>query len=192
MKTSNHRTQALTLLLLAVASLPASAQLSTTANGPYYATPSWNQKLATNRFVVLANWNGEAVLDRETGLVWETTSGPPFATWFEASFRCIGLTKGGRAGWRLPTVQDLQSLTDPAKTGSPPTIALPQGHPFSPVSPYYWSATDRAMTSSTGPLAWAVSFVGHPVSVEFKANTTVGQWGVGSWCVRGGPATGAQ
>lgn len=42
------------------------------SNGPYYAEPSWDQKLpAATRFVVLMDWNNEAVLDRETGLVWE-------------------------------------------------------------------------------------------------------------------------
>ena len=46
------------------------ATAQTTANGPYYATPSWDQKLQCDtpatcpRFIVLANWNSEAVLDR--------------------------------------------------------------------------------------------------------------------------------
>ena len=30
---------------------PASAQVSITGNGPYYATPSWDQKLITGRFI---------------------------------------------------------------------------------------------------------------------------------------------
>jgi hypothetical protein len=43
----------------------------TASPGPYYAWPSWDQKLAAStRFVVLSNWNNEAVLDRETGLTW--------------------------------------------------------------------------------------------------------------------------
>lgn len=42
------------------------------APGPYYATPSWDQQLpAASRFIVLSNWNAEAVLDRETGMVWQ-------------------------------------------------------------------------------------------------------------------------
>src|SRR5215471_19635510 len=47
--------------------------------GPYYANPSWDQQLpGATRFIVLSNWvdanfpnGGAAVLDRETGLVWE-------------------------------------------------------------------------------------------------------------------------
>src|SRR5271169_1120634 len=50
----------------------AAAQVS--QNGPYYANPSWDQQLpASTRFVVLTNWGSQAVLDRETGLVWELT-----------------------------------------------------------------------------------------------------------------------
>ena len=39
--------------------------LGATGTGPYYATPSWDQKLPSDtRFIVLTNWNSEAVLDR--------------------------------------------------------------------------------------------------------------------------------
>ena len=63
--------------MLVFAAAPVAAV--TTASGPYYATPSWDQQLpASTRFVVLSNWidaahplGGAAVLDRETGLVWE-------------------------------------------------------------------------------------------------------------------------
>ena len=55
---------------LAIASGPVGAK--TTHNGPYYANPSWDQQIpAGQRFIVLSNWNNAAVLDRETGLVWE-------------------------------------------------------------------------------------------------------------------------
>lgn len=44
---------------------------SVSAVGPYYALPSWDQKIAAaTRFVVLTNWSSQAVLDKETGLVW--------------------------------------------------------------------------------------------------------------------------
>jgi hypothetical protein len=58
---------------LAFASRPFGAEIS--QNGPYYATPSWDQKLpAATRFIVLSDWFNEAALDRETGLVWELSS----------------------------------------------------------------------------------------------------------------------
>src|SRR5208337_2627979 len=50
--------------------VPAEAAKNTT--GPRYEPPSWDQTLPANqRFVVLTNMNSEAVLDKETGLVWE-------------------------------------------------------------------------------------------------------------------------
>jgi len=64
-----------TLGLLAVGPLsglsgPAHAQ--TTANGPFYVSSSWDRTLPVSaRFIVLSNFSGQAVLDRETGLVWE-------------------------------------------------------------------------------------------------------------------------
>jgi hypothetical protein len=49
---------------LPFASEPVIAQ--STQNGPYYANPSWDQQLPdATRFIVLLNWNSEAVLDRE-------------------------------------------------------------------------------------------------------------------------------
>jgi hypothetical protein len=69
---------ALRIGVLGVTGLTANlANAQTTAPGTYYAIPSWDQKLQRDtqatcpRFVVLSNWNNEAVLDRETGLVWE-------------------------------------------------------------------------------------------------------------------------
>src|SRR5215510_6157009 len=47
------------------------ATVASTAAGPYYVPPVWGQTLAPNvRFVILSNFNGDAVLDRTTGLVW--------------------------------------------------------------------------------------------------------------------------
>ena len=62
----------LSLGLLAGMVLTAPPAQAVDAVGPYYALPSWDRKMAAvNRFVVLTNWNSEAVLDKETGLVWE-------------------------------------------------------------------------------------------------------------------------
>src|SRR5215510_8701144 len=94
---------------------PAYAQ--TTAPGPYYATPSWDQTLpASTRFVVLSNMANAAVLDRETGLVWHRSPIPGTRPFFDASGQCLVSKTGNRAGWRLPTVNELQSLFDPSQT----------------------------------------------------------------------------
>src|SRR5262245_31179385 len=66
------------IIVFAIGSIAANGFAQTTAPGPYYATPSWDQQLPVGqRFIVLSNWNNFAVLDRETGLVWQRTI-PPF------------------------------------------------------------------------------------------------------------------
>src|SRR6266404_2490251 len=79
------------------------AGAATTAAGPYYANPSWDQQLpASTRFVVLSNWidaahasGGAAVLDRETGLVWEQSPSTTTLFWLAAEGHCNDLRTGG-------------------------------------------------------------------------------------------------
>jgi hypothetical protein len=131
MKYRLSTTLALVILTMALAAAMARAQ--TVANGPYYASPSWDQTLpVATRFIVLSNFNSEAVLDRETGLVWEKTPSASTFTQNNANRHCQHLTTGGRMGWRMPQTAELFSLLDPSQInnsfGSP--AALPIGHPF--------------------------------------------------------------
>jgi hypothetical protein len=169
----------LVLATLSVAASPARAQ--TVAVGPYYATPSWDQKLQCDtqatclRFVVLANWNNEAVLDRETGLVWERS--PSVAKFPLLNTHCLGdVSAGGRRGWRTPTVNELSSLFDPSAS-SP---ALPPGHPFQNVQfgflEEYWTTTAFGSASSRFILNFALGGIG---------DTGAGA-SLHIWCVRGG------
>ena len=147
--------------------------------GSYYATPSWDQTIITPiRFIVLTNMNSEAVLDKETGLVWEQSSSTDTKNWIDAHYHCNALTKGNRMGWRLPTLQELESLVDPSRINP----ALPNGHPFSNVqSSVYWSSTTyAAMTTSPG-YAWLVHFHNGDVGYGNKGNS-----GMYVRCVRGG------
>ena len=166
------------LILVVMISLGASPALGGSGSGPYYGTPSWDQTLpASARFMVLTNMNGAAVLDRETGLVWEKSPSTDTFDWESAQYaHCNSLSTGGRLGWRLPTIQELASLVDPSVPSPGPT--LPSGHPFSNVqSAYYWSATTWANDTS---FAWGVGF----------HNTVVDIFGKSArfpvWCVRGG------
>jgi len=158
-----------------------SAAAQTVAAGPYYATPSWDQKLQCDtqatclRFVVLANWNNEAVLDRETGLVWERS---PSAVKFPLdNTHCLSeVSAGGRRGWRTPTVNELSSLLDPS-ANSP---ALPPGHPFQNVQfgflEEYWTTTAFGSSSSRFILNFAQGGIGNTgAGLSFHI-----------WCVRGG------
>lgn len=179
------------LLALGILTLSARAvEAQTTAVGPYYATPSWDQTFACNtpascpRFVVLSNFNSEAVLDRETGLVWERSPSTELFTWHVAHVRCNEfVTLGNRLGWRLPTVNELASLVDPSRSDP----ALPAGHPFTNVllSEYYWSATTDSRVIDN---KWVVGFFGDG-DVGNGRNKNGSRF---VWCVRGGHGTDPQ
>ena len=156
-----------------------SAEAQTSAAGPYYAVPSWDQKLpSSTRFIVLSNWNNEAVLDRETGLVWERTLGGGISDWFVANSTCIVKTVGGRLGWHLPTIQELASLIDPSVAAPGPT--LPAGHPFINVAAAgYWSSTSQAPAATQ---AWTVDFSSGFILGFREKGTTFRN----VWCTRGG------
>jgi hypothetical protein len=163
--------------LLAGAALTASPAQAVDAVGPSYAKPAWDQQIApADRFVVLTNWGSQAVLDKETGLVWERTPTLQVTTWSNARLACTGRTIGNRKGWRLPSVVELSSLIDRSVSPGP---TLPVGHPFVGVlAASYWSAA----TYAVNPIdAWYVYF-GDGFTGE--ANKTGSSGPV--WCVRGG------
>jgi hypothetical protein len=158
---------------------PALAQ--TTSAGPYYATPSWDQTLPTStRFIILSNFASAAVLDRETGLVWEKAPSSALRTWAGTSQAldsaravCIGTIIGGRSGWRLPSVAELQSVKDP----SLPSPFVPT-NVFTGVTGDYWSSTTVADIPTS---AWVADF-GTFGGFNVLPKTTP----VRIWCVRGG------
>jgi Protein of unknown function (DUF1566) len=74
--------------------------------------PTWSLLLpAAQRYVVVMS--GAAVLDKETGLVWQRSPSAAGAgyPWHSANYLCARSSDtGGRRGWRLPTVAELSSL----------------------------------------------------------------------------------
>lgn len=106
-------------------------------SGPYMAPPAWAQILTPQvRFVVLTNMSDDAVLDRETGLVWARVNAFPFPlspaamNWRDARDTCLDLQVGNRTGWRLPTTMELMSLVDYGASFGGGVTRFPAGHPF--------------------------------------------------------------
>jgi hypothetical protein len=156
-------------MLVATAALVTLASLA--AAGPFQ---TWDNRIGPGRFKVLTDFDGHAVLDKETGLVWERSPSQTGVDWSEAQVHCNELSVANRLGWRLPTLQELASLADPTQTFP----ALPAGHPFSQVlTGSYWSGTTLGSDTT---FAWVVRFL----------QGTVGNFGKTSihavWCVRGG------
>lgn len=89
------------------------------------AKTSWSKILTTDRFELVME-NNEAVLDRETGLVWQRVATNVKYNWDVAQSVCYNLEIGGRKGWRLPTLAELSTLVEPANDDP----ALPANHPF--------------------------------------------------------------
>lgn len=143
---------------------------------------SWSNVIpnANRRFIVLADFSNQAVLDRETGLVWEQSPDTTTRDWATARHYCVNKNVGGRRGWRLPSVPELASLIDPS---------LPAPHV--PVSVFtgaqtgfsdYFSASESASATPDFPIgagAWGVEFGNGDVDVYSKTSTLF------TWCVRG-------
>ena len=123
-----------------------------TYNSQATAVHSWDQILPANeRFELVMN--NEAVLDRETGLVWERNTIDTIRDWPQAQSYCYKNNIGGRGGWRLPTIAELRTLVDTTQFNP----ALPAGHLFTNTkSDGYWSSTNYADVSS---YAWYIVFV---------------------------------
>ena len=142
------------------------------------ATPAEAQDSPTgqpsaSRFVVLEAFSNEAVLDNETGLVWETIPARAATIWKNAGNICAKKTVGGKKGWRLPAVKELATLAD-HNVYPPP--ALPAGHPFSNIEFFgYWTSTEHEDYTMS---AWDVNFDYGLVGNDFKVNKNF------IWCVR--------
>ena len=146
---------------------------TTTAAGPYYATPSWDQQLPNaTRFVTLSNWNNQAVLDRETGLVWQTTLASGDTDYATASRVCMLSVTGGRAGWRLPTIQELVRTLNVAG-------GLVQGSPFDFLYDYY---SQFVLLSSTATIGGS-AFYGVPKFQLTPPQPVSASYGR-AWCVQ--------
>lgn len=146
--------------------------------------PAWSQTLraddgdpvtgcGSSRFECVMD--GEAVLDKETGLVWEQSPETTRSNWGQAFVRCQSIQTGGRMGWRLPRIEELASLMALRLSG----MALPAGHPFRNIDANnYWSATTSPIDSSVARMMIVVGLVDQVPASKSSLQ--------GVWCVRGG------
>jgi hypothetical protein len=144
--------------------------------------PSWHQILPSNngagdgcsstRFQCVMG--DVAVLDKETGLVWQRTVAADSADVVSFTM-CETMALGGRYGWHIPTVAEMRSLLDDSADH------LPDGHPFVGVltaSPdIFWTNT-----RSTG----VVFILNLDAPDQYPSDNGTGMYR--RWCVRGGTA----
>jgi hypothetical protein len=118
---------------------------------------------------------GDAVIDHLTALCWskhaDLAGGP--VTWQRAfaAVERLNQSAKGKAGWRLPNINELESLVD-CGMHSP---ALQSGHPFECIQESYWSST----TSIFEPdWAWALYLTKGAIGVGQKRGPHFSVWAV--------------
>ena len=140
--------------------------------------PAWHQTLSSNG-CGSARWSCEmgnaAVLDNETGLVWEKTpSNVTALDWLTATQVCDQAQTGGRMGWRLPTAEELLTIHDPS------TYQLPVNNPFSGANgSNFWSSTSAPNDGSSA------RYVGFNFNSASTTSNKHDDSVAGAWCVRG-------
>jgi hypothetical protein len=141
--------------------------------------PSWHSSLSTQGACQSERWDcvikGNAVLDRETGLVWQQDSlvNADELNWYDSLAICRTLNLEGKLGWRVPTIEEFFTLLD--------NFSQPPDPPFTAgVNPRYWTAsTDPA--NAANALYWSFT----AGSIFPGAKSGVPATGIGVWCVRG-------
>ena len=124
------------------------------------------------------NGNG-TITDNLTGLMWTKNANLSGSTvsWYQAIYYCNNLTQGGYSDWRLPNVNELESLINDDEANSATWL---NNLGFTNVqSFYYWSSTTYAVTPG---YAWVVFMYGGFVSYDYKS----GGYGGYAWPVRAG------
>jgi hypothetical protein len=151
--------------------------------------PTWSQSLDStdgepdgcnsSRFKCVLG--GVAVLDMETGLVWERNPFNDYTNWPTSIDACLQKTVGNRGGWRLPRAEEIFSLID-RSSGLP---RLPASHPFTGLqgSTVYYSTTLVATDESK---AWGLSVDLMQNQVSPGQAPISGPGYTSYWCVRGG------
>ena len=187
-------TAAIIFALIGLNTIPASAGSLTPTGPPTTPTmrsleqlkPTWDKIIpdAAQRFVDALD--GSALLDKETGLVWQKTVSQTQLSWVEADKACVNNVTGNRSGWRLPTVHELMSILEPYLG----LMQLPANVLFKGIPPYsYWTSSPYPGTLDS---SYYVYF-----DLSIVNNTLTGASAKGYsnslptaqlhfWCVRGG------
>ncbi len=116
----------------------------------------------------------DGILDRLTGLVWrrQAFEGGGLVDWNEALELAADLAEASGRAWRLPNINELESLVDASQSRP----ALPEDHPFSGIQEAYWSSTTSGFETD-----WAYALYLHKgaVGVGWKKSREFAVW-----CVR--------
>jgi len=117
----------------------------------------------------------DAVLDRLTSLLWskraDLAGGAVDWAGALAVVERLNQSAGGQGRWRLPNINELESLVDCGRH-SP---ALPSGHPFECIQDAYWSSTTSMFVPDW---AWALYLRKGAIGVGQKRGPHFSVWAV--------------
>ena len=143
----------------------------------YYGAVVGTSKKASSKQVSIVRYslgdNNETVTDYKTDLIWQRADDEKGRNWAAAKQYCGELVLGGKADWRLPSIQELNTIVDYSQSN--PSI----DPKFSCSLGSYWSSS--ALNISTSG-AWNVDFNDGYVDAHCKTG-----YGYYVRCVRGGP-----
>jgi hypothetical protein len=120
-----------------------------------------------------------AILDKNTGLVWEQAPDTTRRVWPVAPSYCANKNVGGTVGWRLPSVVELKSVQDPSLPAPfvPGSVFTGVQSTGNPLLGAYWTASSSTEVPTN---SWIVNFHDGNVFFDNRANPFY------TWCVRGG------
>lgn len=115
------------------------------------------------------------VIDNLTGLIWYNPAAykKKMTSWQEALTTVRNLSQTTKMPWRMPNINELESLVD-ASAHSPALIA---DNPFSSIEESYWSSTTSFFETDW---AYVLYLTKGAVGVGFKKNADFALWPVRS------------
>jgi hypothetical protein len=141
----------------------------------YYGAVVASSRKASSKQVYIARYstdNNDTVTDHKTGLLWQRADDGQTRNWRVAKEYCEDLVLGGYDDWRLPLINELETIVDYSRYG--PSI----DPAFSCSLGSYWSCSTLA---SHPDVAWLGGFYYGYATWDFKSFDTYAR------CVRGVP-----
>jgi len=114
--------------------------------------------------------NGDGTItDSCTNLVWQKESGDSM-TWANANAYCSDLVLASQSDWRLPNINELNSIIDYSKTPAMDSFFIYKVHEAIPDRSFNWSSTTYLQNDSR---AWVVEFYTGDTGTLFKGEFVV-------------------
>jgi hypothetical protein len=142
----------------------------------YFGVVVANSNMASSKQVSIVRYtrdDNDTVTDHKTDLIWQRANDGRFRQWADAKQYCEDLVLGGKADWRMPSIEELVTIIDYSQQPSIDPV-------FNDRKPEVWSCSKYVMRLEH---VWTVDF--YDGRVEEKGATHFYNRPVR--CVRSGP-----